>query len=450
MVASTAEVSRGEALREQHMRSHSAFALRATGQAGFTDLMQRVSTLMACSYAPSTDRIDAGYMRKWEATCALLKTPSVRADPATNSGADAVGFRDEILLQCYFLVHYYAGMNPRAHDDPAADPNNAMAALRGVHREHERLGIVMAPTKLANRVLKGLMREYVSEHGIRAVDRKKPLDNEKILAMLRTPNGASLHGLVVDWDTYFWIATEAWVNLLSESGERKDEIAKAPGMPFRKGRLTFASLVWKVGGVELPAPMMSDFDHMQVGDGVYVKHGSLKNDFMGVIFAATPSFLPWFPFSPRNAARALIKLERAALVLPAARASTPLFGSAPGLEFTHSEVEYAFELMMRIGAGVSVEDFKAFSIHSFRIWVASALLSQNVSRYDIKRLLRWVGDSSLDLYARLNDSEWTKHVTSTYSAKVDSTIAGRLAALGTIDLEYVALRLARGISEPIS
>jgi len=436
---------RGMALREQHSRSVSAFALHPTGDSGFVEASDRVAKLLASSYAPSTDRMDASYMRKWSELCTRMGTPPVRSDLAANSGADAVGFQDEILLQCYFLVSYYAGMNPRSHDDPAADPASAMAALRGVHREHERMGITMAPTRLAHRCMKGLMREYVLEHGIRSVARKKPLDNDKILGMLRTPNGSTLHGLVVDWEAYFWVATKAWVCLLSESGERKDEISKAPGLPFRKGRLTFASLVWKIAGVETPAPTPTDFARMRDRDGVYLKHGSMKNDFFGVIFAATPSFLPLFRLAPRNACRALIELELLARVAPDQRALTPLFGGAPGLEFTHSEVENAFELMMRRGAGVSEIDFAGYSIHSFRIWVASALLSRNVPRHDIKRLLRWVGDSSLDIYARLNDSEWTNHVASTYSAVVDSTIAGRLAALGTLDLEYVALRLARDV-----
>ena len=60
----------------------------------------------------------------------------------------------------------------------------------------------------------------------------------------------------------------------------------------------------------------------------------------------------------------------------------------------------------------------------------------------IKRLLRWRGDESLEIYARLNDAEWATHVQQTYTAHVDSTIAGRLATLGTIDLEAAALRLS--------
>ena len=62
----------------------------------------------------------------------------------------------------------------------------------------------------------------------------------------------------------------------------------------------------------------------------------------------------------------------------------------------------------------------------------------------IKRLVRWRGDESLDIYARLNNDEWSKHVFSTYTVEVDSTIAMRLASQGPLDLEQVAVRVAAG------
>ena len=151
-----------------------------------------------------------------------------------------------------------------------------------------------------------------------------------------------------------------------------------------------------------------------------------------------------FQHSPRNAARALAALENAAQVQPDKRATTPLFGPSCGEEFTHHQVETAFALMMIFGALVPLADLADYSIHSFRIFVACALMAANVPRHTIKRLLRWRGDLSLEIYARLNDEEWATHVSSIYTARVDSTISARLASLGTIDLEAAALRLARG------
>ena len=145
----------------------------------------------------------------------------------------------------------------------------------------------------------------------------------------------------------------------------------------------------------------------------------------------------------RNACRALRALELAAAVAPEQRELTPLFGPAVGEEFTHAEIEKYFFLLLVRGAMVPESLMRHYSIHSFRIWLACALLARKVPRAMIKRLLRWRGDESLELYARLNDSEWRGYVFSTYGAVVNSTIAGRLTALGHLDFEQVAPTVAQ-------
>ena len=202
----------------------------------------------------------------------------------------------------------------------------------------------------------------------------------------------------------------------------------------------FASLVWLIAAMELPSPTAAQLNSMQQarGDGVYLKHGKAKNDFFGAFFAATPSFLPFSATAVRNACRALRTLELRAAVPPERREVTPLFGPAIGEEFTHAEIEKYFVLLLVRGGMVPESLLRDYSIHSFRIWLACALLSQNVPRPMIKRLLRWRGDESLELYARLNNDEWRGHVFSTYRAVVNSTIAGRLTALGHLDFEQVA------------
>ena len=114
-----------------------------------------------------------------------------------------------------------------------------------------------------------------------------------------------------------------------------------------------------------------------------------------------------------------------------------------GKEFTHAQLEHYFELLLLRGAGIRESRLSDYSIHSFRIFVACALLALGVPRAIIKRHLRWRGDESLDIYARLNDSEWQQHVFCTYSAEVNSTIAGRLASIGHLDLEQVAPIIAQ-------
>ena len=94
-------------------------------------------------------------------------------EPTPALSTDPMGHRNELILLAVALLLKYMRMAPRSHMDPAPDPNSAMAMLRGVRREHQRRGIVMAPLTLAARVLRGLCRAYVVKYGVRDVKRKK-------------------------------------------------------------------------------------------------------------------------------------------------------------------------------------------------------------------------------------------------------------------------------------
>ena len=112
---------------------------------------------------------------------------------------------------------------------------------------------------------------------------------------------------------------------------------------------------------------------------------------------------------------------------------TPLFGPKPGEEFTHSQLDDALRLLLVEGAGVPEELLSDYSVHSFRIYAACALLAAKAPRWLIKRMLRWRGDESLETYARLNDAEWASWTAKTVNVAVDSTIAGRLTYMDFSD-----------------
>ena len=198
-----------------------------------------------------------------------------------------------------------------------------------------------------------------------------------------------------------------------------------PRPEFRKGRLTFESLVWKLDGREEHYPTEMQLRTMQPGDGVWLRHGVAKNDPFGAYFGATPSFLAYRPDAERCACRELARLEIAAAVRHAERGMTPLFGPTPGEEFTHAQLDDALELLLVEGAGVAEADLHRYSVHSFRIFVACALLAANAPRWLIKQMLRWRGDESLEAYARVNDGEWSAWINKTLSVSVDSAIASR-------------------------
>lgn len=107
-------------------------------------------------------------------------------------------------------------------------------------------------------------------------------------------------------------------------------------------------------------------------------------------------------------------------------ASTPLFGPVPGAEFTHAEVDDAFCLLLASGGKVPQDEMSNYSVHSFRIFCCCALLNAKCPRWLIKRMLRWRGDESMEVYGRTDDAEWAKWLDLALRAKVDSTVVGRL------------------------
>ena len=110
----------------------------------------------------------------------------------------------------------------------------------------------------------------------------------------------------------------------------------------------------------------------------------------------------------------------------------PLFGPEPGRFFTGAQVDAAFQLCLVKGAGVPEERLADYSVHSFRIFLACALLAAGCPRWLIMRIVRWRGEESLDIYARVSDGQWIDRIDSTLTAHVD---AAQVPRLPTIDLD---------------
>ena len=230
---------------------------------------------------------------------------------------------------------------------------------------------------------------------------------------------------MLDWDAHHWIAICACFSLAAEGGDRNKELRDTKR----------DALIWKISGKEVPNPTRAQLLTLQEGDGVWRKHRVLKNDAFGSYFAATPTFLAYRADGERCACRALASLE---LALgrhdrPEMRKTTPLFGPAVGESFTGDQLLAALHLLLVEGAGVAPANLSKYSVHSFRIFLACALLAADCPRWQIKRMLRWRGDESLEIYARINDADWAHWVSKSLASVVDSTVASRLAASTEMD-----------------
>lgn len=414
---------------------------------------ERMREVMRAGYAPTTVKKDLGHFRACEAICRDLGTSPWRLNVAANLGLDVAGHQNEVELLLHVLIASHKSMVPRnSRTKAVADPRSAVKRLQGWARHHFiETGVRMVEMKSVTLACRGLMREYIDEYGLEGLipDRKNPLTNELIDGMLSTPDGTKVGHLVVEWDSYYWTSLYALFCVLAESGERKDEVAKAnAATPFRKGRFTFASLSFKIGGVILDRwPSRAELDSMAPGDGILLAHGVSKNDPVGQWFAATPTFLPWRT-AGRCACRALARLisHPEAAVLGGRLDTTPLFGPKCGGEFTHAQVDKAFFLLLEVGGKVPRALLSNYSVHSFRIFLCCALLNANCSHTIIKRILRWRGDASLIVYGRTDDEIWGRWLDRSLAAHVDSTMVGRLPQVDPTPEQRAAfLSIARSL-----
>ena len=287
----------------------------------------------------------------------------------------------------------------------------------------------MAPMSSVTLLVKGMLREYIDKFGVAGLipKRKLPLTNAIITAMLGVYDGATRGGLVVERDTYYWDAMFAVFAVLAESGERKDEVP----------RFMFSDLTWKIRGVLYKMPTPSLLAYMRAGDGVYYAHGTAKNDPVGAYFAATPTFLPWRAVG-RCACRMLAALENRAAVPSELRATTPLYGPRMGHAFSEAQIDAAFQLLLSCGAGLSDEEIRKYSVHSFRIFLACALLAAGCPRWLIKRMVRWRSDESLEIYARVSDHDWSVRLSESLGVTVDASIVPQMPQIDMTDAQQTA------------
>ena len=73
-------------------------------------------------------------------------------------------------------------------------------------------------------------------------------------------------------------------------------------------------------------------------------------------------------------------------------------------------------------------------MHSWRIYLACALLASGASNGTIQLLLRWRSEEALKIYARMNDNDYANHLSNAALAKVSSvrttTLADEIARQG--------------------
>ena len=78
---------------------------------------------------------------------------------------------------------------------------------------------------------------------------------------------------------------------------------------------------------------------------------------------------------------------------------------------------------------VGVPDAAQYSLHSFRSYLASALLAAGATTAEIQALLRWKTVEALEIYARMNPSKYHNLLRRAADADVSSVVAAQLPCI---------------------
>ena len=143
-----------------------------------------------------------------------------------------------------------------------------------------------------------------------------------------------------------------------------------------------------------------------------------KSDPFSLHWGPCTVYLRYSATEPINAARELAREEMRRGVDPAKREEAPLFVTEDGEPWRHYELATTFNAIITAIRGKARA--KQVSMHSWRVYLACALLAQNASFATIQAMLRWRSEDALRIYARMNDFKYAEWLTAAQGAAISS------------------------------
>ena len=426
-----------------------------------TALVRDVHSTPDLAVPRSTAAKDKSAWKKWVAFCRLLGTPEWRDCPEAHDGHDRVGRRRECFIQAAFLLWSFRTMVPRNRSHQLPKPASARACLDAVRRVHRYNDIVMCPAPSVSRLVTGLLAEYVRVHGPESLipSRREPLTNEqtaRILAVgLMDASSASVHSSsrnapstvrignrIVDWSSPFWCSFAAFLTTLRHSGSRKADLLDHSDADFDAASMSRRNLKWRIRGVLYENPPSVALRDLGPGDCAVLIPGCTKSDPFALHFGDRPIYLPYLPDDPTNAASRLQQLELLCPVPAASRRRVPLFcADEISRPLTHAQADNTFNALANIALGPAVA--MTISLHSGRVWLASALLARHSSDATIQAMVRWLCPESIRTYAHLEPADYERLLVSAIGAPITSRLSRNLP---TIDADACVAHLSDAIA----
>jgi hypothetical protein len=374
--------------------------------------------------AGSRTKLD-GNMRYWQAWCAEMGTPAWRPD---YRGLSAGERRRESVLAAGFLPWLLQRMRGR-RGCGRAQPASAFKVWLGVRKVHAKRDIELTPTKLVSMTVKRLCRRHLADFGADSLvpKRKEPFTRAMILALLRIPDGLRIGPYTLTWDSRLGRALRAFIIVLASTGMRKGEVSITSRERFDRTSASRANLHWRLRGRLYASPPLALLRAPQPGDCVLLRPPISKADQFGAVWGASPIYLAYAAGEPLCAFSALAAVEIAEPVAPELRASTPLFSPDGTTPFHAGHLDSMLRAMLIATVGVAAA--AKYSWHSMRIWLACSLLASGASHAQIQALCRWRSDEALAIYARLNQTTYSRLLARALVANVSSVRASQLPDL---------------------
>jgi integrase len=342
-------------------------------------------------------------------------------------------------------------MKSRAGVVGAAKPSSVMNVLRGCRRAHARQGVDTVSLASAVRATQGLLRQYVALHGVDALlpKRKEPLTNSMIKRLLGLLAAGAITpvdgGRPLDWGATRYRSLPALFATLAQTGMRKAEISLGPKVAFGKTHLSMANVRWIIGGVLYESPTLEQLRQLRDGDYALLRPPPSKADQFSLHWGASTIYLMFFTCAsahPICAARELAAEEMRRQVAPADRETSPLFVCEGNSAWRHGALAEAFGRMLTVVCG-SVSAASCYSVHSFRVYLACALLSAGASNGTIQTMLRWRSDDALRIYARINDYKYAEWLQRAAVAEVSSVRTTTQAMVQRMEIAAVGATRCR-------
>ena len=420
--AAFAVQQRVDLLMQENARSTKPHAFRGDQGELRALLTAQVNAQVRAANESSKAAEDSHFRLYWKPYCDLQRTPYLRPH------VDSLTFCERQLEEAWWggIIPWVAARMPnQAGKIGAALPSSVLKVPSNMRRWHRRQGVVPVSLKAAVQATDGLLKDFLLEHGPLALvpKRKEPLTNEEILDMFNYSGdlyAGSRKRHQLDWTSPMFSSLLAMFHTLAQTGMRKAEVSLPPKAKFDRSRLSMLNVKWRIGGRTYDYLTPELYARLQKEGGyALLRPPPSKADPFSLHWGPCTIYLRYSATEKINAARELAREEMRRAIDPRQRESAPLFVTNEGVAWRHHELAATFHAIIVAIRGEARA--ATVSMHSWRIYLACALLAQGASFATIQSMLRWRSEDALRIYARINDFKYADWLSSAQGATISST-----------------------------